>query len=438
MFKRILLAALFLISTAGAPSGRPGIENMIASFKSSTKCSGVSVVVADHGGLSFYGDKEGLYQIGSMTKSFTGLGVQKLIDEGVISETDTLAELIPGFTAYYEHRPIDIKVSDLLSHRSGFINSEVNYPSATPGMSLSDWAKTMSGKELKFLPGHAYSYSNVNYNLLGLIIEKKTGKSYKDYMQGSVLAPMGLSSTSAGTPQSGRIIEGSRLGFRGTFECKLPVSEGSIPAGYFYSNAEDIGKWMDAWINGKEHGMESVLSHLSKEGDYYAGLERFKGDTIGHSGGTPNYSSRMVFSKSKGIGVCVLTNLNVAATTDSLCDNIFAELTGKAHGKLVCDVWTVFDIIFTSVSVAGTVLFVVIIFLKKKGFLIATGAVLALLLALMLILLPEIFEAGMKDIVLTWAPWSLASGMVILASGLAMTVIRIILVSLNARRAKTG
>ena len=438
MLKRILLAAALLINAAGIPAGGTDIGEMVAAFKSETSCRNVSVVVVDHGEMTFYGDKDGLYQIGSMTKSFTGLAIQKLIDKGVISETDKVSKLIPGFTAYYRGQSVDITVKDLLTQKSGFTNSETDYPSAKADMSLLDWAKTISGKELKCLPGTFYNYSNVNYNLLGLIIENITGKPYKDYMNEAVLEPMKLTSTSAGTPEKGRVIEGSRLGFRHAFEYKIPVRTGSIPAGYFYSNVEDTGKWIDAWIKGTDPSMENVLAHLEKEGDYYAGLERFEGDITGHSGGTPNYSSRMVFSKSKETGVCVLTDMNVAATTDSLCNNIFAELTGKSHGKLVCDVWTVFDIIFTSVTAIGAVLLVLVLISKKKGFLIGTGITLLVLLALILILFPVIFGAGLKEIAFTWAPWSFAGGLAVLAADIVAAAGRYIWVRKNARRAKTG
>ena len=438
MLKRILLSAALLINAVGMPAGGKDIEGMVAAFRSETGCRNVSVVVVDHGEMTFYGDKDGLYQIGSMTKSFTGLAIQKLIDEGTISETDKVSTFIPKFTAYYGGQSVNITVKDLLTQKSGFTNSETDYPSATADMSLSEWAKTMSGKELKYLPGTTYSYSNVNYNLLGLIIENVTGYPYKDCMNEAVLAPLGLTSTSAGTPEKGRVIEGSRLGFRHAFEYKIPVRTGSIPAGYFYSNAEDTGKWISAWIKGEDPSMSNVLAHLEKEGDYYAGLERFDGDTIGHSGGTPNYSSRMVFSRSEGIGVCVLTDLNVAATTDSLCNNIFAELTGKAHGKLVCDVWTVFDIIFSSVTAIGAALLVLVLISKKKGFLAGTGIALVVLVLLIVILFPVIFGAGLKEIAFTWAPWSFAGGLTVLAADMFLATGRYFWVRKNARRAKTG
>lgn len=438
MIKRILTAAIvFVLSLPVQPGKGNGIENRISEFKSQTRCENVSVVVYDHGELSYYGDGEGKYQIGSMTKSFTGLAVQKLINDGRLGLDDSVSELVPGFTAYYDSAAVDISVKDLLEQKSGYTNSEKDYPSATADMTLQDWAESISGKELKCKPGTEYSYSNVNYNLLGLIIENVTGRTYQDYMESDILGPLGLANVSVGEPDGG-VIEGSRLGFRHAFDYHVPVRNASIPAGYFYSNTESIGLWMKAWIENADPAMDDVISNFANEGDYYAGWERFDGDTIGHSGGTPNYSSRIVFSRSNQTGVCVLTNLNVAATTDSLCNSIFDELNGRAGRGLVCDVWTVFDIIFTIVSVIGILILLVALFMKKKGILIGIGAFLAVLLVLVFILFPVIFGAGIKDIALVWAPWSFAAGIVILMADIAGIVIKLVLVKVNEGRAKTG
>ena len=436
LFASVILTAL--VFNAPVKTGS-GVDGLINGFTAKTKCDHVSVVIYDKGEFTYYGDREGLYQIGSMTKSFTGLAVQKLINEGSLSRDDKLSELIPGFKAYFDSTEVMITVDDLLKQRSGFTNSETDYPSAAEGMSLQEWAESISGKELKSKPGTEYSYSNVNYNLLGVIIENKTGKTYREYMEENVLLPFGLNSTSVGVPvETGRIVEGSRLGFRMSFEYEVPVREGSIPAGYFYSDAEDIGKWMKAWIENTDPEMNAVLNELEKEGDYYAGWEMFGDGVIGHSGGTPNYSSRIVFSRSKNIGVCVLTNMNVASTTDSLCNSIFAETAGMPVQGLICDVWTVFDIIFTSVSLFGVAVMVIILCIKKKGILIALGAVLVFAEVMILILFPMIFGAGIKTIALTWAPWSFLSGLLIVAADALCIVIKLFVVKVNEGRTKTG
>ena len=440
MFRKIVVSLITMTMLFRAPAmPEGGIEGMVAEFSSKTRCNEVSVVVYDHGDISYYGDNQGLYQIGSMTKSFTGLAVQKLISEGVLSADDKVSELLPGFKAYYDSEEAEITVDDLLKQRSGFTNSENDYPSATEDMSLQDWAEFISGKELKSKPGTEYAYSNVNYNLLGVIIENVTGISYREYMEENILVPYGLDYTYAGVPgDSERIVEGSRLGFRNVFEYKVPVREGSIPAGYFYSDAEDIGIWLKTWIENTDADMDAVIGELKNEGDCYAGCERFEDDVIGHSGGTPNYSSRMVFSRSRGIGVCVLTNLNVAATTDSLCNSVFAEVSGMRSEGLICDVWTVFDIIFTSVSVLGALVLVVALCIKKKGLLIFLGSLFLIAEVLILILFPLIFGAGIKAIALTWAPWSFLAGILIMAADVLIIGIKLIVVKVNEGRAKTG
>ena len=146
----------------------------------------------------------------------------------------------------------------------------------------------------------------------------------------------------------------------------------------------------------------------------------------------------MVFSRSRGIGVCVLTNLNVASTTDSLCNSVFAEVSGMHSEGLICDVWTVFDIIFTSVSVLGIVVLILALSMKKKGMLIASGVFFTLAEILILVLFPLIFGAGIKDIALTWAPWSFLAGILILAADALVLWIKLVLVKVNEGRATTG
>ncbi|MBQ3853044.1 MAG: beta-lactamase family protein [Lachnospiraceae bacterium] len=438
--KRSFIALLALIiGMTYTAADDSGIRKMVRDFESRTGCGSVSVVIVDHGDVSYYGDPDGLYQIGSMTKAFTGLAVRELIDEGVISEDDCLSELIPGFEAYYKGEAVEITVEDLLRQESGYTNSESAYPSAAEGMTLAQWAESINRRELVCMPGDEYNYSNVNYNLLGLIIENVTGMSYREYMEENILSPAGLDSTYVGTPDDPSwIIKGSRIGFRIPFAYEVPVREGSIPAGYFYSDTEDIGSWLIKWIYGEDEAVTEILSHLEKEGDYYAGWEMFEDGIIGHSGGTANYSSRIVFSRDKEIGVCVLTNLNVAASTDSLCNNICSYMLGENPGSPATDVWTVFDIIFSVVTLIALILFVLAFIMRRKRVLISTGLITLLLLALTTILMPAIFGASLHEIISVWAPLSFGAGIAALALASLALLIKFFKVLKNEGRKKTG
>ena len=440
----VLIIAIIICAIPAFSADTDEINNIVDEFHNKTRCENLSICVYDKGSIKYYGDNEGLYQIGSMTKAFTGLAVQKLICEEKLSDEDVITDLIPGFEAFYASEPAGITVKDLLEQKSGYTNDERKYPAAAEGMSLSDWAASISGRELCSKPGTEYAYSNVNFNLLGLIIENVSGKSYRAYMEEDILLPLGLDNTFVGTPSDKRIVEGSRLGYRAAFDYRIAVKEASIPAGYFYSNTKDMVRWLQIWTECADipedfiMPVENIRNSLNAEGDYYSGWERFGNDITGHSGGTPNYSSRIVFSEDNKTGVCVLTSLNVAATTDSLCNSIFDLVSGKEATGLSTDVWTVFDNIFTIVSLICIVHLLVMVFTRSKKLLIVSDIILIILLALILILFPVIFGAGLKAILLTWAPLSLAGGLILMAADIIITTIKIFTLKKHADNFKTG
>ncbi len=438
--KRIKIITLLLMISiliadkayAYADEVKEHVSDQIEEFKTKTKCRAVSVAVVDGDKTEVYGDAEGLYQIGSMTKAFTGLAVQKLIAEGTLSKDDTVSKLLPGFTAVYGHEACDITIDQLLKQTSGYTNSEKLFPSASDDMTLMDWADSISGKELNYRPGERYSYSNVNYNLLGAVIEKASGLSYREYMETNILIPLGLTNTYVQMPGDGAsIIRGSRPGYRHAFRYEIKVAEGQIPAGYFYSNINDMARWIGIWLGSTDIPKEfkdlisAVKSELIKPGDYYSGWESFESGTTGHSGGTPNYSSRIVFSEEKKIGVCVLTNMNVAASTDSLCNGIYAVCSGADTVPIAGDVWTVFDLIFSAVTILWVLLIISILFVKRRGTLLVAGILSVTVLISICIVMPLVFKAELKDIAFVWAPYSFTGGLIILTAAVFTIAIKL-------------
>lgn len=423
LFGILIMAVLILNSTVYAEAQSDEIvESCISEYKDRTKCNSVSMVVYEDGNMYYYGKKDDLYQIGSMTKAFTGLGVMKLVQEEKIDLDHKVADYLPEFETYYEGQKADICIRDLLSQMSGFTNSERDYPSAKENMTLSRWVETMSGKELQNQPGTEYSYSNVNYNLLGAIIETVSGISYKEYMEQEILIPLGLEHTFVGIPQNENgIVNGTRLGYWKVYDFSIPVKEGAIPAGYFYSNVSDMGRWLEIWIGKADIPSEykelaaQTKEYLKQENDYFSGWECFRDGTIGHSGGTANYSSRIVYSPEKSVGVCVLTNVNVAASTDRLCNDVLAFMTGNEPSGFVYDVWSVFDHVFSGLTILGIVLLFIICKLRNVRAMFACDAVLIVLLTSIFIVIPTIFQASWGTILFIWAPWSVLGGLIVLS-----------------------
>lgn len=415
--------------------GENAIESNVSEFQHRTNCNSVNIVVYDDGKVSYYGNGkvDGLYQIGSMTKAFTGLGIMKLVREGKIAPDNKISVYLPEFETYYEGEKVDITVNELLSQTSGFTNSESKYPSAEENMTLSRWVKHLSGSELQHRPGEQYAYSNVNYNLLGAIIENVSGISYKEYMKREILLPLELAHTYVGFPEGEEnIVKGTRLGYWNVHPFDLVVREGAIPAGYFYSNINDMCRWIEIWLGQADipavyrELIEETKKCFNEDNEYYAGWEYFGEGVIGHSGGTANYSSRMVFSTERNTGVCVLTNLNVAASTDRLCNDILAITSGEEPAGFSYDVWTIFDHVFSVITLIGSILLVVIVTkINNIRAMVVCDVAGVVLLTGILGVMPVIFQSGWGTLLFIWAPWSMLGGITVLLLDVTILSIKI-------------
>ena len=111
--------------------------------------------------------------------------------------------------------------------------------------------------------GSAFEYSNVNYNLLGLIIEAASGESYADYIQKHIFTPLGMSHTytSQAVAKQNGLAVGHRYWFAIPFAApNLPIPHGSLPAGLLISSAEDMAHYLIAHLNGGRYGDAQILS----------------------------------------------------------------------------------------------------------------------------------------------------------------------------------
>lgn len=128
-----------------------------------------------------------LFNVASISKSITAVGIMKLVEANKIK----LEEPLGNFFADVPHDKSTITIKMLLSHRSGLRQS---YP--LDGISDTDKAlKTIWKEKLEFTPDNGFRYSNQNYQLLALIIEKVTQIPYEDYITEALLAPLGMNNT---------------------------------------------------------------------------------------------------------------------------------------------------------------------------------------------------------------------------------------------------
>ncbi|WP_079110604.1 serine hydrolase domain-containing protein [Streptomyces roseifaciens] len=207
------------VPTAGAGQDRPELQKAIEEIVDSG-FAGLSLRVHDErgewvgsAGVAELGEAakpptNGHVRIGSNTKTFTATLVLQLVDEGEFGLDDPVADHLPEFGL---DRRITVRM--LLQHTSGVFNFTGEYyddGTVAPGIPWQgqEWVdnrfRTYRPEELvrlalskpaRFEPGTDWSYSNTNYVLARLLIEKATGRSLAEEMRRLILGPLGLSGT---------------------------------------------------------------------------------------------------------------------------------------------------------------------------------------------------------------------------------------------------
>jgi len=138
--------------------------------------------------------------IASGTKAFTALGIGKLIDKGDLSLETAVGDIDKDFEHFVDKKAT---ILNILTHTSGIfdyydeekISDFENFAVQIPWSQLatpSDYLPLFKNKEMKFHPGERYSYSNGGFVFLGIIIEKISGKLYRDYITENVLHPLAM------------------------------------------------------------------------------------------------------------------------------------------------------------------------------------------------------------------------------------------------------
>ena len=129
-----------------------------------------------------------VFDIGSITKQFTGAAVLKLVEQEKLNLTDNL-------TDYFEEVPDDkkdITIHQLLTHTSGISSYTADDYEL---VSRDDFLRTVFQRELEAKPGEQYIYSNVGYSILGIIIEKVSGIDYERFLNEQLFQPAGMNYT---------------------------------------------------------------------------------------------------------------------------------------------------------------------------------------------------------------------------------------------------
>ncbi|MFD0371929.1 serine hydrolase domain-containing protein [Streptomyces sp. NPDC127114] len=211
---------------------------------------------------------EAEFAIGSVTKLFTSAVVLQLVGEGRLSLDDTVQEVLPGLLPD-SYAPIT--VGQLLSHTSGLQKPTCVRPGTPVEVVRSAVSCGTPGA-----PGSAVQYNGINYFVLGLVVEKVTGRTYAEELNDRVLRPLGLRHT------------------------RLPADDWAWAEGGLVSDATDLRRFTTALIRGgllrpAERRLLFAMPDVPGAAFSYGGLTRveLKDGTVvwGKTGSNHGYAS---------------------------------------------------------------------------------------------------------------------------------------------------
>lgn len=255
------------------------------------------------------------FEIGSITKQITATAIMMQVEQGKLSVDDKISKYFPNLV-YGDQ----ITVKNLLTMRSGIPESiytgkdiissiETDFANGMPEPEQAKkyncdfWINVINSNPLNFTPDKYMEYSNLNYMLLGYILEQVTGKTYEQYIQENIFNPLEMDTTNMKTAQVD--VE------------PFDARDGHIPSyfnmacGNINSNVYDLNSWMDALVKGKVVSLDTVnemsFARMKDSLDYGYGLF-YNGTKIFHSGSTVGYNSFITYDYDTKITVIVLSN----------------------------------------------------------------------------------------------------------------------------------
>lgn len=277
-----------------------------------------------------------VYQIGSTTKEFTAAAILKLSEQNKVSLDDKLDKYFPSF----EHGE-KITIKNLLTHTSGLFELFRD-----PVFMQIDKQQTLSkekllsffiDKPLYFTPGTEYSYCNSGYVLLGLIIEKVTGKPYENVINEFFLKPLKMKHTGFDfqTVNNKHKAIGYTRFTKSVKETSLPWNHTiTYSAGSLYSSVEDLYLWhkglLEYKVLSKENLEKATTSFLEGYG-LGCWIDNVNGKKIvSHGGNIEGFTS--YFGRIQEDDVCVIILNNIYnRQIESIGLSIFSILYDKPY-----------------------------------------------------------------------------------------------------------
>jgi len=183
------------------------------------------------------------FVIGSVSKSFTALAILQLVERGLIALDSAVTDYIDWFTT--TDPTATITVRQLLNQTSGISTLDGSRNAFTPEISLEDRVRLIETYALVSDPGSEFNYSNLNYAVLGLIVQEVSGVGYGEFVEREVFAPLGMDNSyfDFALAQANGLATGTITVFGLPVSLSQTAFPGSVPDGYLISTAADMARY---------------------------------------------------------------------------------------------------------------------------------------------------------------------------------------------------
>ena len=349
------LISLCLASVAGASPALGQIADFITDEMAASNVPGMSYghvrdgeVASGQAGVLEAGQQapvanDTLFLIGSISKSFTALGVMQLVEAGEVSLDAPVQTYLSEFEAQSGG---EITIRQLLSHTSGYSTYQGNVWQGEPSMEadvLERRAQSLAQTPPAYPRQARWEYSNANYIILGRLIEEVSGQDYAGYVEENILRPAGMADSYViGGSASGRLAVGHRPWFGGRRAISDDLTgRGSGPQGGVVASARDMATYMALMMNGEDDILSAdgktlmmqPANNISPNYGFGWELNEERG-LVFHTGSNPGYEALVTMIPAQRQGAAVLLNANSGTgfgETRNLRFGVSAMLLGLDH-----------------------------------------------------------------------------------------------------------
>lgn len=295
------------------------------------------------------------FRIGSITKSFTALAVMQLVEAGKIDLDEPVQTYLPWFHVADEKASAKITVRQLLTQTSGFSTLSGNdFWDSKDGLEAA--VKNLHKVELTQPVGARFQYSNINYSIAGLIVEKASRQSLAEYFSKRIFSPLAMRHSHI-DPASASA-DGQAMGHLHSLGHMYPdagvAPPAYLPAGFVSASVEDMSHYAVAQLNNGRYLNSSVLSkngvaqlhhpaapfRQNRAGtkDNYYGMGWVIGSVdnlpvIWHNGDTGRFHATLIMAPERSLAVILLANASgfeYLFEVDEIAKGVLNLLDGQA------------------------------------------------------------------------------------------------------------